>query len=500
MAITTAVRHLGQVFGDQTPSMAQLAADQQDFLRDASDRSDRRYDLYTLYEEYYDGDQKCALDGRAKQYLEASGLPFAENFCNTVTDTHASALRVQAFEVEDNEAATAWLNNDWWGRGRLAELQDTVHHNMLLLGDAIVIVDWDRATARPVPYFNHPLVARAFYDSNGRLQYLSKVWDDERTSPQNPRGDKIRRLNIYWPDRIEKWFTPSKGQDSTWAPYVDPDDFDEKGSPTWPVPWTTTGRVGGEPLGLNTIHFRHAALGKENGRSILRNVIPQQDGLTKQILDLFEVMDKQGWPQRWGTGLGPDADLEVAIGELLSGPDGANFGEFTPANPLPLQGITEGTLKRISARSATPLHDLIVGEFPAGEALKTAEGAKVAAGQRRWEPTGNSWEDTARCSWRLSAAWGSGPHKAPPFDETAVIKVRWEPIETRNDLNEVTVLALEVDGLGLSKTTALRQRGYDPDEQAKLVAREVDDAQARMPDVPEPDRLDEQPPPAVPAA
>ncbi len=478
--MATTFRTLRDVFGRTAPKMEQLAADQQDFLRDAANMEGSRTNGYKIYEDAYDGERRSRyeLSLRQREYLEASGIPFAENFCQTIVDTHKRRLRVRGFDVEDREDVSGWLTKDFWRRGRLAALAGVVHGKSLSLGDAALIVDWDRATGRPKPFFNHPRNIKFVYGDNGLLLYVPKVWNTRKTSPQNPRGESIRRLNLYYPDRVAKWYTASNSSRSLWVPYVDPDDS-EDGVPLWPLPWTVTGRIGGEPLGIPAVHFRNNALGDDYGRSMLRPVIPLNDELEKQVLDLFQVMDTQGWKQRWAAGIKPDDKLTVEVGEwVTSQDDKARFGEFPAEDPGPLLEVLEGTIRRMSVVSATPLHDLLIlnGSQPSGESRKDASTPLVAATEDRWEDAGNSWEDFARIAWRMSAAWGRGDHQAPAFDDTAVIDVQWEPAETRNDRDEVETLALEVEMLGLSRTTALRKRGHDPDEEAALRARERDDA------------------------
>ena len=476
--MATTFRTLRDVFGRSAPKMEQLAADQQDFLRDAADMEGARTDGYKIYEAAYDGERNIELTDRQQTFLEASGVPFSENLSRTIADTHRRRLRVRGFDVEDRQDVSDWLTKDFWRRGRLAALANVVHGKRLILGDAAVIVDWDRRTGRPKPFFNHPRNVKFVYGDNGDLLYVAKVWNTRRTSPQNPRGESIRRLNLYCPDRVEKWYTASNSTQSLWAPYLDPDDS-ERGAPLWPLPWTVTGRMGAEPLGIPAVHFRLDALGDDYGRSILKPVIPLNDELEKQVLDLFEVMDQQGWKQRWATGVQDGTDLVVAIGEFLtSSSDTTRFGAFEAEEPRPLLEIIEGTLRRVSVVSATPLHDLLItsGTQPSGESRKDASTPLVAATEDRWEDAGNSWEDVCRIAWRLSAAWGDGEHKAPAFDDSAVIDVQWEPAETRNDRDEVETLAIEVEMLGLSRTSALRKRGHDPDEEARLRAEEADDA------------------------
>jgi hypothetical protein len=108
-----------------------------------------------------------------------------------------------------------------------------VHLETLKLGDGFVIVDWDVIRARPRATWNHPRRIKPVYDDeNGdELLYVSKVWTTSRVSEQNQAGRTIRRLNLYYPERVEKWFSPDNGDGggSIWAPYlVDQDERDRR--------------------------------------------------------------------------------------------------------------------------------------------------------------------------------------------------------------------------------------------------------------------------------
>lgn len=481
---------LRKVFGGaNAPSLEQLAAERQDFLNDAADMGGQRVDGYKLFEEYFAGERGVPLLERARQYLQRSGLPYTENFCETIVLAHKARLRVQGFGVENNETAGQWLSRDFWGRGRMDGTQGIVHLNTLKLGDGFIIVEWDEQTGRPCARWNHPSRIKPVYE-DGDLVYVVKVWTTSTVSPSNPQGRRIRRLNLYYPDRVEKWFATSTDAKALWAPYLDADDYLDPATDTedgqdgelvarWPTPWTENGEPDGEPLGINVFHFREQAGGDDFGRSILRTVLPLADALDKQSADLFYVMDTQGWKQRWGTGIKEGESLAVAAGEWVKVTStDAKLGEFNAEDPRPLQEVIEGTIRRIAVKSRTPLHDLLVkGEQPSGEARKMADAAMVAATEDRHIDYGSTWEDVARMGWKLASIFGD---QAPGFDDTAEIDVDWRDAEIRNELDEANTLLVHQE-LGASRATTLRKAGYDPDEEQQLRASEEPDVPAPPP-------------------
>lgn len=452
------------------------------FLNECADLGDKRINGYATYENYYDGEQRTQVLDRARLYLEASGFRFCENFCETVVDVHADRLNVEKFEVVGNETATNWLNDQWWARNRMDETQGVVHTETLKLGDGCVIEDFDDELGLPRVRWNTPVRVKFCYEDDGdQISHVVKVWHTSEVSPVNPTGRAVRRMNLYFPDRIEKWFSVDDAATADWAPWVDDQDIEltpdtqqvvfsqvDPALPSfqWPIWWTEDGTETGEPLGVPAVHFRHKPKGRRYGRSLLKGVVPQQDQLNKQILDLFYVMDAQGWKQRWAAGVDDATNLAVAIGEYLTSSNvETKFGEFGAEDPVPLQTVIEGTLTRISARTRTPLHDLINGDPPSGEALKTAESGIVKASEDRQTTLGNGWEDAARIGWRIGSVFGD----APAFDPEAVIICQWASPETRNEQVEATVDESELRMGIVSKQTIAEKRGYDWDQEQQRI-------------------------------
>lgn len=442
------------------------ARETQEFLRGEADMIADRVDRYRLTDDYYDGDQRTRLSARAERYLQASGVKFAENFCETVVDTMADRLKVVGLQVEDDEAASDWLNKRLWPRARLDEVQGVVHTETTKLGDGFLIVDWDPAAMRPRVRWNRPHIVKPTYD-DGNMDMLraSKTWATNAKSPTNPDGRLIQRLNVYYPNRVEKWATTTAGDDAHWEPHLD------AGDEAWPTWWTTDGTETGEPLGIPVVHFRNKPKGRAFGRSELRGVIPMQDELNKAIIDLNEITDLMAGEQRWATGVTQeDGPLKTAVGEFIraTSPD-AKFGQLQAPDPTRQLATIESLLTRMAAKSRTPLHDLSMkGQIPSGESLKTAEGGQVKKCLDRQVTHGGGWQQVGRLSLALQNAFGD---ETVDVDPDADITAVWDSPETRNEQAEALTLATWFD-LGLSRRTIMRQGGYDPDEEAKQRALE----------------------------
>lgn len=454
----------------------------QQFLREISDLGGERLDDYQTFQDYYDGEQKTRLTDRAKKYLQASGFRFSENFCETVIDVYAERLVVVGFtsnlvEKADGEEIDPLGDTigDWWERDKMDALQDLVHTTTFTKGDAFLVADWNQQRDRPRWAFNKPDLIRPFYTDDDEIDFAVKKWRSRAKGPQNKQGRWIIRLNVYWPDRVEKYFRRSKDE-GQWERWQDP------GDTAWPLPWLDST---GDPLGVPVFHFRNKPLGNEYGRSELRPVIPQQDELNKLILDLNLFADNLAVPQDWATGVtGDSVAFKRAFDVWRADSPEAKFGRLEAGDGSSLLEAVEQVLSRMARRSRTPMHLLTGGDMPSGESLKAAEAGLVAKAEKAQVWLGNTWEQAMLYGAHLATVFGD---LSVPDDEI-VLKAQWKDTESRNEEAQLSSALLKQQ-LGVSKATLLAELGYDPEEEAerrKAENEEAAEAMARMLDRGEP--------------
>jgi len=451
------------------PSLEVPAALMQDWLDAAADMGQKRLSDYQLYEDFYDGSQRTRLRDRARTYLQdITGVPFCENFTQPAVDTLAERLQVIGFQssaavVDDNDQTAdpyADLVDEWWQTDRMDSVQGRVHTGALKRGDEFVIVDFDNGTGRPGFCRQIPGQCKVVYshDEPDTVAYGVKVWNTAAVSSRsNPQARKIRRLNVYWPGQIDKWFQTGDGAE--WQHWLD--DPADGEMPVWPTWWTTTGRMDGEPLGVAMIHFRHRPGDDGWGRSRVRMAVPFQSELNKTLIDLSDLVDRHAIPQDYVTGVsGGTFDL---FGGVWTAPsENAKFGRLVPADTMNLLNAAEGVLSRFARRMRIPMHLLTGGTPPSGEALKTSESGLVATAMDCQVEFGDAWEDAMLLGLKLASAFGDGPQ----VDESLRLFTQWKNPATRSDTDDLTVAEAK-QRLGVSKFTLLGELGYDPDKEAE---------------------------------
>jgi hypothetical protein len=446
---------LGAKLGTQ-----ELRADSEQYaawLADCADMSERRDD-YKLSRDYKRGEQRVQLIEREREFLEASGYPFCENFCETIVETLVNRLRVRGFGSDNVELRD--FAGRFWRQNRLDAGQKQVHDDAVTLGDGFVIVEPGEG-GLPSAHRNNPDNVKVVYDA-GEPLYAVKVWHTRRFDPiNNPSGREIRRMNVYWPDEVEKFF--SVAEDADWVPFVEP------GEKRW---WTLDGMESGEPIGIPVVHFAHKPC-PHYGVSKLRSVIPQQDALNKSIIDFFWVMDAQGWPQQYAIGIGDESQIKRHPGSLwtIEVPE-ATFGQFDAADPTKSIQAIESQIKRMASRSQTPLHLMLAGgNLPSGETLKTSESGLAQCGHDFQVFNGNKWEDVVMLAARIERAFGD----TDPEVEDVTLDCHWDRAESRSEIDEANTAVL-YQSLGVSSESILEYLGFDPEVERERRERNGDAA------------------------
>ena len=153
-------------------------------------------------------------------------------------------------------------------------------------------------------------------DSPGRVLWAAKQW---------LTNDKHIRLNLFYPDRIEKYISNANRK----ACFLMRRSFVPLAGPKSQVqsPRSSEAHLGTWDMGLGTIanpygivpvfHFANNADLGMTGRSELEAAMPVQDGLNKSVLDMLVAMEFSAYRQRWAAGIEIEIDARGQGGGAL---------------------------------------------------------------------------------------------------------------------------------------------------------------------------------------
>lgn len=421
-----------------------------------------RYDKYAAY---YDGDHDLSF--ASPKYETAFGRlfrNFSYNRCAAVVDAHADRLFVESFDcAEESDDAVEEAARLIWQANRMDRRQDEVYTESLMMGDAYLLVWPDPETGMPTLWPQRARDVRVRYsdETPGLVTMASKAWrtDDDRI-----------RLNVYLPDRIERYVT-----DGTRKP----------GQPLEArlfVAWDgdRTGPVVANPYGtVPMFAFANNARTGEMGRSELRDILPLQNALNKSLMDLMVTQEFAAFSQKVIIGIETDPDpyasadpiaaagneqqlrnFALGVDRILTIADpAAKIAEFSAAALQQFTEVAEAWDTRISRTSKVPVHYLsLSGSFPSGRALRTAEAPFVAKLEDRQRAFGNVWEDAMRLALRIAGV-------QPPMGEFSVVWRSAAPMAEEDSWD----IVLQMVAAGIPVEVAVKEElGWDDDQVMRL--------------------------------
>lgn len=425
------------------------------FLDHLISEAEERTELYRQYRAYYDGDHQAQITDRQRAYLQLRpNQDFSANYMGIVVDSVANRLNVHAFDAKDEKPL-----NEWWELLAMPAKQSAIHVSTLRDGDGAALVEWDEELKRPVVSSQLAYDGRGgfqiHYDgSTGKPNAATKRWWVE----WGPEMGKLRRLNVYEPHQISRYFATTETE-YNWLPWA------RDGFPAV-IDWTDKGK----PIGIPMIHFTNRARGFTHGLSELSPGIPMQNALNKAVIDLLAAADASGFRIIWlvgdtvdETGLSPG----VIINSTKSAAD-ADLKVFPGEDLRPLIEVVDSFVQRIGQVTGTPLsYFQQSGQMASEGTHKAHEGILLSKAQTVSSEIGVGWTETARMMLKLSNAFGG-----TSYDTAQIIKPIWADFDTREKtaklLEKATVLtALTGAGAGIKQAAIVA--GFS-EKEAELLA------------------------------
>lgn len=281
--------------------------------------------------------------------------------------------------------------------------------------------------------------------------------------PQNfwRTADKHTRLNLFYPDRIERYITakPSEGtlpEAREFIPYVQSTNFSLHSAPNEKQAKACTLN---NPYGIVPVfHFANNADIGAFGRSELESAIPVQDGLNKSVLDMLVAMEYSAFRQRWVAGLEVQTDADgnaippfkAGVNNLWTTPnEKAHFGDFGTSDLDQFLKVKDSFRIDMASVTGTPMYYLLphTRGFPSGEAMQRAESRFIAKVRDRQSAFGQTWADIMQFAARID---GLGEIQ---------IETRWEDPSQTTERERLETILLK-RRIGLSAEEALSEAGY----------------------------------------
>lgn len=389
-------------------------------------------DRYNRLWAYYDGDHPLVFSAsRLKDIFKNIDASFSENWCAVVVDSVLERVEIERFVVTGNEAAGERLA-ELWTETELAIDAYDAHLCALVTGEAMIIAGQDE-DGQIEAYYNDSRMCHVEYEAaRPRVKrFAAKLW----------RDDKLWRMTLYYPDRLEYWSVEAKEMPTNGKSFRLDDDI---------------------PNSFDLVPVFHLRRERRLISSELKNIINPQAQLNKLLSDMMVAGEFAAFPQRYIiSNADSKAPLKNAPNLIWNIPGGDGMGQATQVGELSAAQLANyiGAIDRaanvISAISRTPKHYFFqTGDAPSGEALLTMESPLVKKAKRyagRFEPT---WRRLASFLLALDGKAGVRPN-----DIDAV----WAAPETTLPLTQAQTVESQVRS-GMPLRTALRRQGWSDTE------------------------------------
>jgi len=403
---------------------------------------------YQKAEAYYEGvNGEVFANQRWFKVFRYEGSDFRFNFSKTVVDSVLNRLEIKQI-LAGTEQAMTYIDEIWNQTDLKLDINE-IHRNALVFGDSYAIV-WPDETGTLAIDYNSPMSTTIIYsqDNPRQKEFAAKIWQvlDGNT--------KLIKLNMYYPDRIEKYM--GYGDIDTITNNINLSLME-----TIPNPW-------GE---IPVFHFRTH---KPFGRPEHADAYGPQDAINKLISTHMFTVDYQGAPQRYALSNGgssselddfsEDDTARENIGALQNGPGElwylqgvSSVGQFPAADPAI---FTEPVMEYVNAMASitsTPNHYFLKGSnIPSGQALRVAEAPLFKKVQNRQLAFGSTWRDLFKFMFKIENI---------PAD----VEVKWENAESIDSLDNWDI-AVRKKSVGVGLRQILLEAGYDPEIADAVVA------------------------------
>lgn len=478
-----------------TTAYAQFFASYMASLVAKTDKESELHNKIKLYREYVAGDQAAPLN-EYEQALLGDGVTYQFNVCRTILNVKNDRLKVMQLILKDALDAVASTDENGndimlgdllteqfkrqWDKNRMDLRQRHNHWNASRDGESFIIADYDHDKKQVVFIPNERWAGttgvRAIYSEENptEVSRYVKHWVESYVDKFGYTAKRVR-MNVYYPDRVEKWY-----QSGGWKPY----EFDgtpvydlEQGYKAAVVWWTHDFSPSGLPLGFPVFHFICNADGGQGGVSDLADIVPHaQDDINRKGASLLAGTSVAGFGITYMFGAklpGDENDMvQMFPGTVIDGLD--KEGSITQTQPADLPQLIqslETSIRHAAMLANIPLSYInTTGQVMAEGTQQQNEVALTSVIKQRQVAFGNAYEDLAKLTVKLllvnnqlsdlvGLLGGSTDRALQAIDDLSV-ECDWLPAEMRDETAEVNRVAVKVEKLGLPQEMGLEELGY----------------------------------------
>ena len=409
-----------------------------------------RRNHYLVAESYYDGLQREIFTNDVwLKLFRQDNKHFRFNFAKTVVDAVSNRL-----EIANVTGMTPEANDQLakvWEANQMELDSSEIHRNALVYGDSYAIV-WTDSFGQTTIDYNSPLTTVMIYDDeNPRIKrYAAKLWQTV-----DAQGKNIAKMNMYYPDRIEKY-----------------ESFGEIDSIVSASSFKSVGVVENPWGQVPVFHFRTT---KQYGKPEHIDAYGPQDAINKLMATHMVTVDYQGAPQRYALSSGGNGaeyedfnesgTVDENLGRLKNGPGElwylngvSKVGEFAPADHKVFTEPVREFVRSMASITSTPLHYFEKTAIPSGEALRTAEAPLQKKVKDRQVSFSTAWKELFQFTLSISGI-------------NSDVDVKWEPAESLASLDAWEV-AVKKRVVGVTLEQVLIEMGYDQEVAAQIAATE----------------------------
>ena len=398
---------------------------------------------YNKLFEYVDGKPPLVYSAkRLQEAFRSLDAYFNQNWLSVIVNAALDRISLTGWKSEQ-DAITARLEKIY--QDNEIQLESFDAHRAALITTEAYIICWVDEDGDLEVYYNDPRMCHMFYRSdNPKKQRMACKWWFDQEGYYN--------LNLYYPDRIEKYRTTKPNKD---------------GVP--PAKYTGFVEVSIDPNPYERIPVFHFRTARHNQTSDIETVVSLQDAVNKLTADMMVAAEYGAFKQRWIISNADTTTLKNAPNEIWnippsdSGEQAASVGEF-PSTDLGnyLSAISE-LATSMAVISRTPRHYLFGSgnDTPSGEALVVMESPLVKKVTQYINSFNVVWKELGAFLLSLEGVTVDASELHP----------QWESVQSVMPLTEAQIMDTGRKS-GLAMVTAARWAGKTQEE--------IDDMEAEL--------------------